>query len=78
VNLSSFSADNANVNFGKKKSVYQHLLDDNDTIKANCTAHIIHNCCKHASECFDIDIETVIPKTLRHFSSYAKRRKAFS
>lgn len=29
-NLSSFSADNPDVNFGKKKSVHQHLLSDSD------------------------------------------------
>jgi hypothetical protein len=78
-NLSSFSADNANVNFGRKKSVYQHLLNHNDTIgKANCTAHIIHNCCKHASKFLDIDIKTIILRTYSHFSSSGKRRKALS
>jgi hypothetical protein len=67
-NVSSGSANNANVNFGKKKSVYQHLLNGNDTIfKASCTAHIIHNCCKYDSEVVDTDIKTVMLKTFSHF-----------
>jgi hypothetical protein len=64
VNISSFSRDNANVNFGKKKLVYQHLRNVSDAIvKGNCSAHIIQNCCKHASKILDIDFETVILKT---------------
>jgi hypothetical protein len=72
----SFYADNANLNFGKKKSVYQNLLNDIDAVvEANCAAHIIHNCCKHASEVLETDVKTVILKTYNHFSLSAKRRK---
>jgi hypothetical protein len=75
--ISLFSADDANMNFGKK-SVYQHLLSDNDTVaKANCTAHIIHNCCKHASELMDIDIEVVILKASAIFHHLPKEEKPF-
>jgi hypothetical protein len=45
-NLTSFSADNASVNFGRKKSMYQHLRDDSGIVKADCIAQNIHNC-KH-------------------------------
>jgi hypothetical protein len=62
-NLSSFSADNVNFNFGKKKSGYQHLLYDNGTVVTDiCSNHIILNCCEYASEVLGIDTETVIQK----------------
>ena len=62
-NLVSYSADNANVNFGVRNSVYKKFQDENSAIvKANCSPHIIHNTCKYASDMLDVDIETVILK----------------
>jgi hypothetical protein len=70
-NLSSFSADNVNANFGKKKSGYQHLLNDNDTVvTANCSDHIILNCCEYDTKVSGIDNETVILETYTHFSFF--------
>ncbi|KAK7879558.1 hypothetical protein WMY93_033730 [Mugilogobius chulae] len=72
--ISSYTADNASVNYGKFNSVYQKLKIDNPGIlKANCVAHIVHNCAKHASDSLDIDIECIVNKVFSHFSSSAKR-----
>lgn len=73
--VSAFSADNTNANFGKNHSVFTNLKTVNKNIfKANCHAHIFHNCLKHAIEKLDIDIEGVILKFYSHFSVSAKRR----
>ncbi|PSN30047.1 hypothetical protein C0J52_21210 [Blattella germanica] len=50
-NLVSYSADNANVNFGVRNSVYKKFQYENSAIvKANHSAHIIHNTCKYATK----------------------------
>jgi hypothetical protein len=50
-NISSYSADNASVNFGKHNSVFQKLRQLNPSIqRANCPAHILHNCAKQAAD----------------------------
>jgi hypothetical protein len=73
-NVTSISADNVCVNFGKRKSVYKHLLSDNNAIlKVNCNAHMIHNYCKKRSDVLYIDIGTVILKAYGHFSPAAKK-----
>lgn len=62
-NVSSFSADNAPVNYGKKHSVYQKLTDINPNIlKSNCNAHIVHNAGRHACKKVSYDVENLIPK----------------
>uniref|UniRef100_A0A3B3QSD6 DUF4371 domain-containing protein n=1 Tax=Paramormyrops kingsleyae TaxID=1676925 RepID=A0A3B3QSD6_9TELE len=72
--ISAYTADNASVNYGKYKSVYQKLKADNaGIIKANCMAHIVRNGAKYAADRLDIDIECTINKIYRHFSSSAKR-----
>lgn len=72
--ISAYTADNASVNYGKYNSVYQKLKADNASIiKANCMAHIVHNCAKYAGDRLDIDIECTTNKIYSHFSSSAKR-----
>ncbi|KAK0135426.1 hypothetical protein N1851_028718 [Merluccius polli] len=75
-NITAYSADNANVNYGKHHSVYKLLSSANDAIlKANCPAHIAHNACKHASDQLSVDIETIVLKIYSHFSVSASRRE---
>ena len=46
-NVSAYFADNASVNYGVNKSVYQKLLLENDKIEAaHCNNHILHNSAK--------------------------------
>ncbi|XP_046896474.1 uncharacterized protein LOC124487236 [Hypomesus transpacificus] len=72
--ISAYTADNASVNYGKNNSVYQKLKAENSgIIKANCMAHIVHNCAKHAGDMLNIDIESVVNKIFSHFSVSAKR-----
>lgn len=74
--ITSYSADNANVNYGRHHSVYQLLQSDNSRIlKANCPAHVAHNACKHACDQLSVDIETVVLKVYSHFSVSASRRE---
>jgi hypothetical protein len=72
-NISSYSADNASVNFGKHNSVFQKLQQLNPSIqRANCPAHILHNCAKQAADKLDVNMESLV-KIFNHFSSSAKR-----
>lgn len=74
--ITSYSADNANVNYGKHHSVYTLLCSTNSRIlKANCPAHIIHNASKHACDQLPVDIETLVMKVYSHFSVSASRRE---
>lgn len=60
--VTSYSADNASVNYGKNKSVYQILTKENPAIlKANCFLHVFHNAGKFAVKKIDqkYDIETL-------------------
>lgn len=42
--VSTFSADNANVNYGKHNSVLTKFVEKNpDILKTNCNCHVIHN-----------------------------------
>jgi hypothetical protein len=73
-NISSYSADNASVNFGKHNSVFQKPQQLNPSIqRANCPAHILHNCAKQAANKLDVDMESLVVKIFNHFSSSAKR-----
>ncbi|CAH0558668.1 unnamed protein product [Brassicogethes aeneus] len=75
---SCFSADNTNANFGQNKSLFKKLKDVNkEILKANCHAHIVHNCVGHALDEFagiNIDVETLVFKIYSHFAQSAKRR----
>ncbi|XP_041844096.1 uncharacterized protein LOC121641831 [Melanotaenia boesemani] len=75
--ISAYTADNASVNYGKNNSVFQKLKADNSgIIKANCMAHIVHNCAKHAGDRLNIDIDLVVNKIFSHFSVSAQRTEA--
>lgn len=72
-NVSSFSADNAPVNYGEKNSVFQKLRDVHpDIIKSNCNAHVVHNTGRHACKALTYDVECLVLKIYAEFSSSAK------
>lgn len=71
--ISSYSADNAAVNYGVRNSVFQKLTNENEQIvKANCNCHIINNCIKYALNVLSVDIENIVIKTFNEFSSSAQ------
>lgn len=75
-NVSAYSADNASVNYGVNKSVYQKLLLENDNIvAAHCNNHILHNSAKNALKQLSFDIENVVLKVFAEFSNSAKKRE---
>nr|XP_049699481.1 uncharacterized protein LOC126055228 [Helicoverpa armigera] len=72
--LTSYCADNANVNFGCRNSVFQLLHHDNDNIlSVGCPAHILHNSVKYSLGKSKFDLENFILKLHNHFSYHAKR-----
>lgn len=74
--VSAFSAYNTNANFGKHKSAYTLLHNENNKlIKSGCLAHIVNNAFKHGLQKLDFDVETVVLKIYGHFSSSASRRE---
>lgn len=76
-NLTSYSADNTNVNFGGKHSVFKLLQNNNDKIIAvGCPAHILHNSVKHAAGKCKFDLENMVLKVYNYFSYHAKRVQA--
>ncbi|KAJ0174761.1 hypothetical protein K1T71_009869 [Dendrolimus kikuchii] len=56
--VSSFSADNASVNYG---------------IHNSCKCLILHNCNKHALKALQFDVESLVLKVYSEFSAFAKR-----
>lgn len=75
--VTAFSADNTNVNFGIHNSVFTNLkMKHNDLLRGNCHAHILHNTVKHALDKLSIDVENVVLKVYGHFSISAKRRES--
>jgi hypothetical protein len=73
--LVGFSADNASVNYGCRKSVYTALQSLNPNIvKANCNAHIVHNTLRKVVDVLDCDVETIVTAVYSHFSISANRR----
>lgn len=74
--ISCYSADNANVNFGRFHSAYQLFRNENpNIIPVGCPAHIVNNAVKFSLAKCTFDLETLILKTFGHFSSQAKRVK---
>lgn len=74
-NISAYSADNASVNYGCKKSVFKELHSLNSNIvKANCNAHVVHNTLRKLTDVLDCDVETTITSIYGHFSVSANRR----
>lgn len=41
--------------------------------KANCVAHVLHNCARYAADKLKMDVESVVTKIYNHFSSSSKR-----
>ena len=75
-NVSSYSADNASVNYGKNKSVYKKLSDLNPKIlKSNCNCHVVHNAARHACKALSLDVENLVLKIYAEFSISSKRIK---
>ena len=75
--VTAFSADNTNVNYGIHNSVYTNLKKKhNDLLRGNCHAHIMHNTVKHALDKLTVDVENVVLKVYGHFSISAKRRES--
>jgi hypothetical protein len=78
LNLVSYSADNAAVNYGKFHSVFTNLQKINSNIiKANCNCHVLHNAAKHAIEDLPYDVESLVIKVYNEFSSSAKNNEKF-
>lgn len=72
--VSSYSADNASVNYGKHSSVYQKLLQRNENIvQANCNCHVMNNCVKFGLKAFSFDLESFVIKCYNSFSSSSKK-----
>ena len=70
----SFTADNANVNYGRHSGVFTLLQrKQGNLIKANCQAHVLHNAAKHASYSLSTDIEAFVLRIYSYFSGEAKR-----
>lgn len=70
--VTAFSADNTNVNYGIHNSsqVFTSLKKkQKDLLQGNCHAHIVHNTVKHA-------LENVVLKVYGFFSTSAKRRES--
>lgn len=73
-NITAYGADNANINFGRTKSVFVELNKINgNIIPAGCNLHILHNTAKKACNCLSIDIESIIIKIYNEFSSSTKK-----
>lgn len=72
--VSSFTADNTNANYGKNNSVYVHLKQRNPNLmKSNCCAHVVHNACRAGMNVMSFDVELLIIKVYNYFSNSAKR-----
>ena len=75
--VSSYSADNASVYYGKHSSVYQKLkLINSHIVQANCNCHVLSNCVKYALKAFSFDVESFVIETCNSFSSSAKKSEA--
>lgn len=73
--ISTDTAHNASVNYGKNNDVFQKLRGHNSgIIKAICMAHIVHNYATHAWDRMDIDSKSVVNKIFKmvFFSAFSK------
>ena len=75
--VTAFSADNTNVNYGIHNSVFTNLKKKHKyLLQGNCHAHILHNTVKYALDQLTVDVENVVLKIYGHFSMSAKRRES--
>ncbi|CAG9768290.1 unnamed protein product [Ceutorhynchus assimilis] len=66
--VSSLSADNTNSNYGAHHSLFTNILAKNENIlKRNCHAHLIHNCVKFSMDTLSLDVENLVLKIYSHF-----------
>lgn len=73
-NITGYSGDNANVNFGCNNSVFTRLHGENENIlPLKCPTHLIHNSVHYALDRCPFDVENVVLKTYNFFSIHAKR-----
>ncbi|CAM2723326.1 unnamed protein product [Rotaria socialis] len=73
-NLTSYGADNANVNYGEHHLVFQFLKSKvPHLLKGNCFCHVLHNAVHAAHDELPIDIEAILCKLYSYFSRSAKR-----
>ena len=71
--VSSYSADNASVNYGKHPSLFQKLKQQNNNIvPANCNCDVMNNTIKYALKAFSFDVESFVIKCYNSLSSSAK------
>ncbi|CAG9818140.1 unnamed protein product [Phaedon cochleariae] len=72
--VSSYSADNASVNYGVHNSIYQKLVLSNPNILiANCNCHVIHNAGRNACKALSYDVENLVLKVYAEFSNSSKK-----
>lgn len=72
--VTSFSENNAICRLGSPDALFQNINTlNNDIIRANCHAHIIHNVAKQALGNLEIDMENLVLKIYSHFSVSAQR-----
>ena len=73
--MTSFSADNASVNFGSsalggKKNVFYRLKTKNlDLFPVKCPCHILHNAARISADQLGVDLEAILLKTAAFFRS---------
>lgn len=77
--LVSYSADNANVNYGKTDGVFAKLKRlQKNILQANCNAHVLHNMARHGLKVFtEFDVESFVLKVYSEFSHSSKKRELF-
>ena len=78
-NISSFSADNAPVNFGSSvlggnNNIFYRMRKKNpNIIPTKCCAHILHNAAQESADNLGVDVEAVVLKSASYFRSSTKR-----
>lgn len=79
----SFTADNANVNFGgvnrpSGRNVLTNVQDQlkKDIIGVGCPAHVLHNSVQHGTDVLQIDVDVLVMKLFNYFSVYTVRTEA--
>ncbi|XP_040071626.1 uncharacterized protein LOC120844083 [Ixodes scapularis] len=69
----AYSTDNASVNDRKHNSNFQKMQKDQPhLLNANCNCHVMHNAAQHAVKSLKFDVETLVLKVFKEFSSSSK------
>lgn len=69
----AYGADNASVNYRKHNSVFQRMQKGQpNLLKANCNCHVVHNAARHTVKSLKFDVETLVLKAFKEFSSSSK------